>query len=340
MGSVGARKVARPEARRLAGCAPWQRMTSGLTATFPRPRSWRSDLWMRSHVAALLQMTSAWREPSRASQSSASLLAKIESLPSTRVGVLQSTSVSSTPERVWCMPVPTRRVRPGTSFIICSSTPSGRADVTIVVEHSAGNAEHNHLHASKGSSCCRCSSACPRSLATHDGALPMYSELASSTTSMLTSSSSTDGSMPRGHMCACSRPIVPTTSSRPPAKRSRCVAQVWSPVATVARIERCATSRASSHTCCARSLVGTTMMARTLRGGVLPLSSSISQRRCTSGATKASVFPMPLASASSRLSPFASAPKLSAWVLLGRLKPSRCKFVVSRSLVPACSHRL
>eukprot|EP00966_Prymnesium_polylepis_P112336 2598515-Prymnesium_polylepis.1 len=87
----------------------------------------------------------------------------------------------------------------------------------------------------------------------------------------------------------------------------RCVPHLCSPVMIVERngAPPAASALATASTCCASSDVGTRTSARTRPAGVRPVVASVCRRRWTSGARYASVFPLPVWSASATSCPLA-----------------------------------
>mmetsp|Transcript_31647 Transcript_31647/g.74762 ORF Transcript_31647/g.74762 Transcript_31647/m.74762 type:complete len:221 (-) Transcript_31647:473-1135(-) len=218
---------------------------------------------MRSTVEGLLQSTSV-RLSGRVSIASLSAARRDsnEASPSL-ASTEQSSSVARTLGRVVCRSRAASSLASSISRPIASSTVGESEAVTREVAQPAGSEARNVFSRLRSSSSAK-------------------TESASSTTRVSRLSVANEGVGPR--RCACSRPSVATQSSTPPPSLERCVAIGNSEVHTATRSGiGPATCLASRTTCCARSVVGTRMIARTAPGGVLPLSASASAMRWSRG---------------------------------------------------------
>mmetsp|Transcript_40434 Transcript_40434/g.132089 ORF Transcript_40434/g.132089 Transcript_40434/m.132089 type:complete len:266 (+) Transcript_40434:274-1071(+) len=154
---AGLRNALSAAARAFGVCEPWKRSTVG-GGSSPLPsgplpsggdRRARSR---RSHEAAVLHKTRACLERASAPRSSDSFASKME--VSLATADEQSTSVTVTPARVRWSPllIEATRLAPR-SLRICSSTPSGSAEVSITFEQPPSSSARRLPHKASGSSC-------------------------------------------------------------------------------------------------------------------------------------------------------------------------------------------
>mmetsp|Transcript_7213 Transcript_7213/g.15739 ORF Transcript_7213/g.15739 Transcript_7213/m.15739 type:complete len:268 (+) Transcript_7213:470-1273(+) len=228
------------------GMAPWKVCTS---KRLPRRSRRRSPFSTRRHEAMVLQKMSVCSLGSASSSLSSASTFKL-ALSSTSPPSVpplppceQSTSFSRTPCRVVCRPGPLTSLTSGKSRLIACSTYGGSVAVTNAWAARGGIMRRMSAHsASKSTS--------------------SYKMSTSSSTTRCTADSEKDGVS--AIRCACSRPGVAMSSSRPLSAHRRCVAHLCSPVIIVERNGTPPAARpfATLRTCWASSLVGTKTNAR------------------------------------------------------------------------------